>query len=360
MRPGGFYRLVATQATILRRNTSFWLASLIIAAVSILVFGWLFNPGAARPFDVGIVDEDGSETATGLREAFETVETVDVASGSRDSELDALDDGDRGAVLVVPKGFDAGLATGEANLEVYYNVSDDPTATAYVHETVAGILAGFNQGLGAESAFDVSESSISTENVRYIDFLIPGMIGMTIMYVNLGVGFLLVSWREQGILRRLGVTPLRPLHLIASQAASFALLSIVQVAIILGLGRLLFDVNVEGSFLALTLTVGLGVGSMLAIGYTLGSVLNTPTSVNAIVNLVAFPMLFLGGSYFPLDPPSWLEPVVEFIPLTHLNDALREVVNRGGDASALWTDWTVLLAWAAAGLIASVRLFRWQ
>jgi ABC-2 type transport system permease protein len=357
---GDFYRLAASQATILRRNTSFWLASLVVAAISILVFGWLFNPGTARPFKVGVVDADQSETSRALQEAFASVELVDVVEGEHEAELAALDDGERGAVLVVPAGFESDLAGRTAQLEVFYNVSDDPTRTAYFHETVGGVVAAFNRTLGAESAFVLKESSVSTDDVRYIDFLIPGMIGMTIMYVNLGVGFLLVSWREQGILRRLGVTPLRPMHLISSQAASFGVLSVAQVALILAIGHFVFDVDIQGSFAALALTVGLGIGSMLAIGYILGSVLNTPTSVNAVVNLIALPMLFLGGSYFPLDPPSWLQPVVQAIPLTHLNDALREIVNRGGDASAVWTDWTILLAWAAAGLLVSVRLFRWQ
>jgi ABC-2 type transport system permease protein len=360
MKLRGFYRLVLTQATILRRNTSFWLASIVVAAVSITVFGWLFNPSAARPFDLGLVDEDGGRSAATLRQTFDNVQNVNVISGDRTDELAALKDGERGAVIIVPAGFDAGLPDGKATLEAFYDVSDDPTSTAHVQETVAGVIAVFNEQLGARSAFQVREESVTTKNIRYIDFLIPGMIGMTIMYVNLGVGFLLVTWREQGILRRLGTTPLGPSRLIASQAISFGLLSVIQVAIILGIGHLAFDVSVEGNLGELALTLALGIAAMLAIGYMLGSVLNTPTSVNAVVNLVAFPMLFLGRSYFPLDPPDWLLPVVQAIPLTHLNDALREIVNRGGGGDELWIPWLALAAWAAGGFIASIRLFRWQ
>jgi ABC-2 type transport system permease protein len=71
-------------------------------------------------------------------------------------------------------------------------------------------------------------------------------------------------------------------------------------------------------------------------------------------------MMFLGGSYFPMDPPSFLRPLVQAIPLTHLNDALRQIVNHGGGWDGFGLDWIILLAWAAVGFAVSARLFRWQ
>lgn len=82
--------------------------------------------------------------------------------------------------------------------------------------------------------------------------------------------------------------------------------------------------------------------------------------MNAIANLVAFPMLFLGRSYFPIDPSPAVAPIVQAVPLTHLNDALRQVVNHGGGVGDLWLSWLVLVAWAVGGFIVSIRLFRWQ
>ncbi len=108
MRIKGFVQLVSTQATMLRRNTGFWLSSLIIAVVSILVFGWLFNPDT-RPFDLAIVNEDGSKPALSLVAAFESADNVDVASGERDSELSSLEEGDRAALLIIPEGFGTSL-----------------------------------------------------------------------------------------------------------------------------------------------------------------------------------------------------------------------------------------------------------
>jgi len=344
---------------MLRRNTGFWLSSIIVAVVSIIVFGWLFNPDT-RPFDLAIVDEDGSEPALALVAAFESVDNVDVATGELDSELSALKEGERAALLVIPEGFGAALAEGQASVLAYYDNSD-LIRIGYVTSTVSAVISAFNEDItGGASAVTLEARSVSTKNVRYIDFLTPGMVGMAIMYINLGVGFMLVTWREQGILRRLGVTPLRPSNLILSQAVSFAVVSLLQVVIILGLGHLVFDVSIGGSFAWLAVTVALGIAAMLSIGYLIGSFLHTPTAVNAVINAVAFPMIFLGKSYFPLDTPPALTPLVQAMPLTHINDAMREVMNGSGELGDLWISWAALGVWIVVGFTASVRAFRWQ
>jgi ABC-2 type transport system permease protein len=354
-----FLQLVVTQGTILRRNTGFWVTSIMTAVLSMAVFGWLFNPDT-QPFDLALVDEDHSQASRTLVEAFEGLDNVETREGSRGGELASLQDGDLGAVVIVPVGFADDLGSGSATLPVYYDNSN-PIRIGYVTTTVNAVVDSYNdQVVGQTSAVTVQQQAIDTQHVRFIDFLTPGMVGMTVMWVNLGVGFLLVTWREQGILRRLGVTPLRPGSLIASQAVSFSIVSLTQVTVVLLMGHFVFGVDIHGSFLWLAVSVFLGVMAMLSIGYVVASLLKTVSSVNAVINLVAFPMMFLGGSYFPLDPPPALKPVIEAIPLTHLNDALREVVNQGGGLSDLWLSWAILAAWVVGGFGLSMRLFRWQ
>ncbi len=354
-----FVQMALAQATILRRNTEFWLIAIFIAILSMVVFGLLFRP-EAQPFDLAVVDEDRTEASQGLVEAFAGLENADLRQGSREEELQALEDGDRGAVVIVPQGFERELQEGKAALLVYYDNSN-LIRIGYVTSTVQAVVDSYNEQVAGQAAsVRLEERAIDTRTVRFIDFLTPGMVGMTIMFTNLAVGFLMVTWREQGILRRLGVTPLRPGLFIGSQAVSFALISLAQVTIILVMGRFLFDVNIEGSYVWLAVTCLLGVLCMLAIGYSIASFARTTTSFSAVQQLVAFPMLFLGRSYFPIDPSPALAPVVNAIPLTHLNDALREVVNRGGGPEELWLSWLAVAAWTVGGFLVSMRLFRWQ
>jgi ABC-2 type transport system permease protein len=344
---------------MLWRNVTFWLISIFIAILSMLVFGLLFKP-EAQAFDLAVVDEDRTKSSQQLAAAFAGLDNIEFKNGSRDDELASLKDGDRGAVVIIPQGFAEALAAADAAIEVYYDNSN-LIRIGYVTSTVEATVQAYNEQVaGSPAAVGISAAAIDTETVRFIDFLAPGMVGMTIMFTNLAVGFLLVNWREMGILRRLGVTPLKPGILIGSQAVSFAFVSLAQVTLVLGVGKLVFDVSVQGSYLWLALTALIGVVCMLSIGYTIASFARTVQSFSAVQQLVSFPMLFLGRSYFPIDPSPALKPVVEFVPLTHLNDALREIINHGGGPSDLWVSWLVLLAWAAAGYLLSMRVFRWQ
>ena len=354
-----FAQLVIAQAAMLRRNTSFWLASIFTAVVSMLIFGWLFNP-ESQAFDLAIVDQDRTEASQALRDVFTALENTEVREGPLEEEHRALRDGDRGALIVIAPGFQRDVERGGAALQVYYDNSN-LIRIGYVTSTITAAVKAYNEQVsGRGDIVRLEAQAVDTEDVRFIDFLTPGMVGMTIMWVNIGVGFMLVNWREMGILRRLGVTPLRAGTLIASQAVSFALVSFTQVAIILLLGRLVFGVDISGSYLWLVVTVLLGLTAMLSIGYVIASFLRTVTSVNAAVNLIAFPMIFLGKSYFPLDTPPAVAPLVNFIPLTHLNDALREVINHGDGPGELWINWAALAGWALAGYLLSMRVFRWQ
>jgi ABC-2 type transport system permease protein len=357
----GFLRLVIAQATLLRRNVAYWVPTLGLAIISMVVFGWLFDVGA-QAFSLGVVNLDGSEPSRALVQAFDGLENVDVKEGDREGELDALEEGDRRAVIIVPQGFAEDLAEGQAVLRVLYDDSN-PIMVSYVASTVDAVVDSFNKSVAAESDPVVIErQSVGTKEVSQIEFLTPGMAGLALMWGNVLAGVLfLTGWREMGILRRLGVTPLRPALLILSQAVSFAILGFVQVATIFLVARVLFGVTIEGSYLLLGITLLLGVACMLALGYIIGSFLKSLVAASAVANLVTFPMIFLGGSYFPVDSaPAFLEPVVKAIPLTHLNDALREIVNKGHGLGDIWWNWAILAAWGLAGFLVSLRLFRWQ
>jgi ABC-2 type transport system permease protein len=197
------------------------------------------------------------------------------------------------------------------------------------------VVDAFNTGLAGESGpVIIQRQDVGTHRVEYIDFLTPGQAGLTLLWgALLGGAVFITGWREMGILRRLGVTPVRPAVLIASQGASLALLSFVQVAIIFLVGRLAFGVTIHGSYLLLAVTLLLGIVCMLALGYIIGSFLHTLTSASAVANLLAFPMMFLGGSWFPSDsaPDSNRSSLIP----RPLNDALRAVVNRGADRADL-------------------------
>ncbi len=355
-----FRALLRAQLLLLARDPAYWLSTLLIAVVSILVFGYLFT-GGLQDFPLGVVDEDHSVSSQQVLEGLRGAGGIDLSEGSREAQTQALKDGKRWAVIVIPAGFGQGIASGNAGVDVYYNTTNLAAATAS-RSTVQAILDGIDRAVsGARPVISVNEQGVSARKLRDIDYIIPGMMGLTMMFGGLVAGVFLVNWRQQGVLRRLGVTPLHPWLLILSQMLSLLLLSVASMAVILTLGRLLFDVSVQGSYAALLLVVLVGVLAMMGLGYFISSRVRTTVAASAVVNLVGLPMMFLGGSYFPTNSaPVFIEPLVRIAPLTYLNEALRAIVVDGDGVTAVASQLLVLAAWIAATLALSARIFRWD
>lgn len=202
---------------------------------------------------------------------------------------------------------------------------------------------------------------MQAERLRTINYLTPGLLGMMLMWANLYVGAHLVFWRERQILKRLGMTPLRPSVLIGSQIIAQAIFSLLQAVALVAIARMWFGVPIKGSYVLLGLTLLHGILTMLAFGYIIGSFARKSDNASTVTMIIAFPMMFLGGSYFPTDSaPAFMKALANARSLTYLNDALREIVNNGSSFAALRTDYLVMLRWVVLSIVISTRLFRWD
>src|SRR5258708_7799601 len=181
-----------------------------------------------------------------------------------------------------------------------------------------------------------------------------------LLWTNLSVGTVLVGWRRQGIMRRLAATPLRSSVLVATQVLARLVISVAQAKVLLAVAILVFHVQIVGSWLLVGLTVALGALTMLGLGFVVGSFAPTQDSAQGIYLLLSFPMMFLSGSYFPTSSaPAFLVPVIRAMPLSYLNDALRQIMNNGATLAAIQSDLLVLVAWMVAALLLPTRAFRW-
>ena len=351
--------------TMLRRDRILLITSLGLALISILVFGWLFTSNGVSTLNLGVVDLDHTAVTSQLITGLKRNNALKVYVGTQNEETQALRDGHRGAVIVLPAQFGADFAQGHATLQVYYDQSS-PVEEAIARAAVQSIVANLNQsvqsGHAAASVVTVQEEAVSVRNLREIDWLTPGMVGMLLMWANLTVGAVLVGWRQQGIMRRLAATPLRPGALVGSQILARLALSLGQGIVLLAVAMLLFRVQIVGSWLALLATMTLGSLTLLSLGFVIGSFARTESVAQSISTLISFPMMFLSGSYFPTDnAPAFLAPVIKALPLSYLNDALRQIINNGASltASAVQGDLLVLAAWLLVALLLSTRAFRW-
>lgn len=355
-----FTAMLRAGVKILRRDRTLLITSLGIALISIFVFGWLFGGKGSEKLALGVVDQDGSPITAQLVAQLRQNDSLVVSTGTEAAELADIRNGNRNAVLVFPTGFATDLAGGHATIGVYY-AKTNPVSLAITHSAVQNVVANINAAAkGQPNVVSLSEQSVSVHILRQIDWLTPGMLGMLLMWANLSIGTLLVQWRQTGILKRLAVTPLRPGALMASQMLARLVLSLAQGAVLVAVAMLVFHVQIVGSVVALVGLVALGALTMMSLGFVAGSLARTPEAAQSVMFLVSFPMMFLGGSYFPTDnSPAFLTPVIKAMPLSYLNDALRQIINNGATFAGVQHDALILVVWMVAALLFSTRAFRW-
>src|SRR5437762_132562 len=197
---------------------------------------------------------------------------------------------------------------------------------------------------------------------RYIDFLIPGLLGMNLLGSGIwGVGFSVVQARQKKLLKRFMATPMRRSHYLLSFILSRLVFLILEVIALVGFGWLLFGVRVRGSFLTLAGVTILGAFAFAGLGLLVASRARTIEGVSGLMNLVMLPMWILSGTFFSYSRfPTAMIPFVKALPLTALNDALRAVMIDGAAVTALGTPIAIVVAWGAVSFVVALRIFRWR
>ena len=215
---------------------------------------------------------------------------------------------------------------------------------------------------GRRDPLTVDEHKVSELGSRYVDFLVPGLIGLNLMGSSMwGIGFNLVLARKRKLLRRYAVTPMRRSHFLLSYFFSRSTFLVLELLVLVGFGRLVFGTEIQGSLPALLVTSALGAAAFAAIGLLIGSRLSSTEVAGGWMNFVQLPMWLLSGSFFSYERfPDWLQLPIKLLPLTATNDALRRVYNEAASLPAIGFELAVLGVWSAIGFCVAMRVFRWQ
>lgn len=218
------------------------------------------------------------------------------------------------------------------------------------------------RGMGRVDVAQVRDRIVAEPGARYIDFLIPGLIGLNLMASGMwGIGFNVVESRTRKLLKLLTATPMRRSHYLLSFMLSRLLFLILEVVALVGFGRLVFGVEVRGSLLALAVILLLGAMSFAGLGLLVASRSRSIEAVSGWMNLVMLPMWLLSGSFFSYSRfPEIMHPLIRLLPLTALNDALRAVINEGASLAASWSEIAVIASWGLVSFAVALRIFRWQ
>ncbi len=215
---------------------------------------------------------------------------------------------------------------------------------------------------GRTDVLATTEQPVTEPGARYVDFLIPGLVGLNLMGSGMwGIGYSVVVARTRKLLKRFAATPMRRSHYLLSFAFSRLLFLFLEVAAVVAFGWLVFGVKVRGSLLDVAVVSLLGALTFAGLGLLVAARPTTIEAVQGWMNVVMLPMWLLSGTFFSYERfPAVLHPALRALPLTALNDALRAVVNDGASLAARWSEMLVLLAWGLVSFVVALRIFRWQ
>ena len=199
-------------------------------------------------------------------------------------------------------------------------------------------------------------------SIRSIDYLLPGIIVMGAMVTGImRTATAFVQEREQGIYRRLALTPLTRTTLIGSQLLQHYLVIIVQTLLLVAIGGLAFKTHLTGNTALFWLTLSVGALCFMSIGFALTGLIKTLRSATPIIQITYFALMFLGGIFFPNSLlPKWLGNAASILPSTQMGDALRAVVYNGAGIGDIWQKLAIMGAWIAVCMVISIRFFRWE
>ncbi|WNC67784.1 ABC transporter permease [Thalassotalea nanhaiensis] len=200
------------------------------------------------------------------------------------------------------------------------------------------------------------------EPIRYIDWVLPGIFGMNMMFSCLfGVGYVIVRYRKNSVLKRLKATPLSALEFISAQLLSRLFIVLFMVSVVYIGCNFFFDFIMHGSYLNLFLIAIVGAMSLISLGLLISTRSKSQELVGGLLNMATWPMMLLSGVWFSLEgAPQFVQNIAEVFPLTHLVSAARSIITEGATLQDVSYQFAVLLSMTAICLILSAKLFSWD
>lgn len=347
MKPRPVWQLTRTRLRELRREpgTLFWAFGFpVLLTVGL---GLAFQSPPVAP-TVGVLDGAPPALIDTLRAAPFVVERVDAVSAR-----ERLRSG-RVAVVV---GADAptGAAAG-APLTFSFDPHRPESRAAR-----DAVDAAVQRAAGRRDPVRTRDRLVIDPGARYVDFLVPGLVGMNVMSGSLwAIGWAIVNLRVRGLTKRLLATPVARSDLLASLALARLVVLPFEMASLLIFARVAFSIPIHGSLAVVALVCVAGCLSFSGVAILVASRAQNVETVTGLINAVVIPMFVVSGVFFPSSRfPERLQPVISLLPLTTLNDALRSVMLDGAGLASLGRSFVILGAWGALTFALGLRRFRW-
>ena len=373
--------MIKKELISLKRHPPRLVSILAFPIIMILLFGYGMG-GEMTDLPIVVVSQshgDLTDMTLDTIKSTETYQVVEVIDSVEDAEA-MVDRGEVKAAIILPKDYDDTNTSMQRSVSLYLD-SSDQMASQILESATQGIFSRLSNMVAAGSITAVSENSTATPslshqlnnfkddialhinriygNIKYIDFLVPAVLGMTIMMsCMMGMGATIAGERETGELARLFMTPTSVSTVIGGKIAAKLLIELVRALILIIMAILLFNVSIKGGILQTFIVLIFGALCFVGFGIMLSARTQTQEDYAQIVLPFSMPMMFVSGVFYPIETMPWiLQKLAYVFPLTYLNDAMRAVMLQGRNLGDVWLDLLILVGYTAVFFIIGVKRF---
>jgi ABC-2 type transport system permease protein len=335
--------------------------ALAFPVILILLFGSIFSQSATPQVPLYVQDKDGTPTSQAFIAALNQTTLIAYRAMPTDVDFQGyIHDHSINAALLIPYGFQDDVnRTATVNVTLAGDTSQSSFGIAA--SAVGAVATEFNLRLAnATGVIGIKTISVSVHQLKYIDLFLPGIIGFTVLTTPMfGMTSICAEYRSRRYFKLLATTKLSKAEWLAAKVFFYVLLLFLSVAIMMVVGVVVFGMQATLTPVAILLIVA-GTFEFTSLGMVLGIFVRDPGTGEAIANAIGFPMMFLAGSFFPIDAmPPFLQTIARGLPLTYINEGLRATMVFGSDGTAL-AYLLITLGFAVVFFVVGARGLSWK
>ena len=377
--PKKFWWMIKKELISLKRHPARLVSILAFPIIMILLFGYGMG-GEMTDLPIVVVSQSHGDLTDVTLDTIKTTETYHVVEVMDDIDegKERVDNGEVKAAIILPSDYDEDSSQ-QKSVTLYLD-SSDQMASQIIESSTQGIFYRLSNMVASQTSVSTKNADIEPSimhslnnfkddislhinriygNIKYIDFLVPAILGMTIMMsCMMGMGATIAGERETGELARLFMTPTSVSTVIGGKIAAKLLIELVRALILIFMAVLLFNVSIKGGFLQTFIVLVIGALCFVGFGIMLSARTQTQEDYAQISLPFSMPMMFVSGVFYPIETMPWiLQKLAYIFPLTYLNDAMRGVMLKGQTLGDVWFDLAILVGYTLVFFIIGVKRF---